>query len=445
MANDLHLLSAVEGARAIKSGEIKSVDLVQACLDHIGDDVINAWAFLDADIALAQAREMDRLGKSGVALGALHGVPVGLKDIIDTQRMPTELGSKIYAGRQPEADAMVVKRLRQAGAVIIGKTKTTELAFMHPTDTLNPHNTAYSPGGSSSGSAAGVAACHVPLAIGSQTGGSVIRPASYSGVYGFKPSRGMISRNGALQTSVTLDHLGSFARSLDDIALLSTAISSYDPADVSSFTHPRPDFEAALRAELSTAPKIAYFDFPFHDLLDEDARQRLNTILMALDANITTLPVPAELHGLSAAHITIYKSEFYKHLRHIFETNWNDLSPTVQRFAEQGRKVSRSQYEDAQLARQNAQDYCETFFNEYDAIISPSSTGEAPLLSLGTTGDPEFCRIWSLTGLPAITLPLLTGDHSLPIGVQLIGGHEKDGHLLQVASWVGQQVRNNAD
>jgi len=205
MTRDLNLLSASEAVDGICAGRFSSEELTEACLARIEetDKTIRAWSYLDPDEALASARRMDLIRKNGRATGPLNGVPVGLKDVIDTADMPTERGSAIFAGRQPKADACIVERLREAGAVILGKTKTTELAFMHPTDTTNPHDPSRTPGGSSSGSAAAVAAHQVPLAIGTQTNGSMIRPASFCGVYGFKPTRGMISRRGILQTSAS--------------------------------------------------------------------------------------------------------------------------------------------------------------------------------------------------------------------------------------------------
>ena len=230
---DLHLLSASEAARLIRDGIISSEQLVEACLTRIRevDPQVQAWAFLDADYALTQAHALDELRLSGRAIGPLHGVPIGLKDIFDTTDMPTECGSVLYAGRTPSRDATVTAMLRAAGAVIMGKTVTTEFAYFSPGKTRNPHNPEHTPGGSSSGSAAAVAASMVPLALGSQTNGSTIRPAAYCGVIGFKPTHGLISRHGTLTISRTLDHVGLFANSVEDIALLVGQIAGYDEND----------------------------------------------------------------------------------------------------------------------------------------------------------------------------------------------------------------------
>ncbi|MEO0752921.1 MAG: amidase, partial [Pseudomonadota bacterium] len=217
MRADLTTLSAVEAAEGIRAGRLTSEALVAACLKRIDetDGTIKAWAWIDPDHAMAQAREADRIRRAGRGLGALHGVPVGLKDIIDTSVGPTQCGSVIHAGRQADRDARLVERLIEAGAVIMGKTTTTELAYLAPSQTTNPHNADHTPGGSSSGSAAAVAAGHVPLAVGSQTGGSVIRPASFCGTFGFKPTRGVISRAGVMSTVPSRDQMGVFARTLE--------------------------------------------------------------------------------------------------------------------------------------------------------------------------------------------------------------------------------------
>ena len=445
MKGDLHKLSAVEAAGAIRAGQISSEALVSACLEQIAatDSTIKAWAHLDPQIALAQAAEMDRIRKSGHATGPLHGVPVGLKDIIDTRFLPTERGSPIFAGRRPSEDAELVNRLREAGAVIMGKTKTTEMAFVHPTDTTNPHDAARTPGGSSSGSAAAVAAHHVPLAIGTQTNGSVIRPASFCGIYGFKPTRGTISRSGVLQTSVSLDQIGTFGRSLQDVALLSDAIGSFDPRDPGSFARPRGATLAGARAEAPVLPDLAWFDMPYHDRLDGDAREGLDAVIEALDARITRVPVSDKLSDLVAVQLTIHEYEFCQHLRETLDAHHDQLSETLKPVVSRGRKISQAQYEDAIAVKNSADEFFQKNSEDFDAVIAPSATGEAPPIG-PTTGDPVFCTIWTLAGLPAVTLPLLVGENDLPIGVQLIGSIEKDDRLLRTAAWVQTTLAEQA-
>ena len=441
-----HNLTAVEAVAAITSGRLSSEALVTSCLDRIAatDDTLKAWVHLDAEQALSQAREADRIRKAGRATGALHGVPVGLKDIIDTADMPTERGSPIFAGRQPSADAAIVERLREAGAVIMGKTKTTEMAYAHPTDTTNPHDPARTPGGSSSGSAAAVAACQIPLAIGSQTAGSVIRPASFCGTYGFKPTRGVISRRGVLQTSQTLDHLGVFARTLGDAALLADAIGAYDPADPASFARPRPAMLAGAGAEAPVAPDLCWFDMPFHDLLDADARAGFEALVGELGGRVERLPVSDTLAGLIDVQVTIHEYEFCQHMAGVIETRFGELSETLQPIVRRGQAISDAQYQDALAVRDSAIAFFAKHFVDYDAVLAPAATGEAPLLGNGT-GDPVFCRTWTLMGLPSVTLPLLVGEHGLPIGVQLIGAAEQDDRLLRTAAWMQKTLADTVE
>ncbi len=441
--HDLSLFSAVQSAEGIRDGRISSEALVEDCLKRIEetDSTIRAWAYLDAGVALDQARELDRIRKAGRATGPLHGVPIGLKDIVDTKDMPTQRGTPIFSGRQPEADARLVECLREAGAVIMGKTKTTELAFMHPTDTTNPFDATRTPGGSSSGSAAAVAARHVPLAIGTQTGGSVIRPASYCGVYGFKPTRGMISRHGVFRTSVSLDHVGGFANALEDIALLTDVVAGYDQRDPASFARPRADMLAGAQAEVPVEPNIAWLDFPFNDRLDEDALEGLNAVIAGLGGRVERFSVSPQLADMITVHKTIYDFEIRQNMAEISNAHWPELSPEMQSAINRGGDISDAQYQDALAVMASAQGFFAEYFNEFDAILAPAATGEAVPLSAGHTGDSVFCLTWTLAGLPCLTLPLLVGQNDLPIGVQLIGAVEEDDRLLRTASWVQRTLR----
>jgi Asp-tRNA(Asn)/Glu-tRNA(Gln) amidotransferase A subunit family amidase len=431
-----HSLSATEAASYIASGQLKSVQLVQSCLDRIAetDGTIRAWAHLDPDAALAQAAECDRLRQSGLATGPLHGLPVGLKDIIDTRDMPTERGTPIFAGRQPDQDARVVEMLREAGAVIMGKTVTTELAFVHANETRNPHNENHSPGGSSSGSAAAVAAGHVPLAVGTQTNGSVIRPASFCGTFGFKPTRGTISRTGVLQTSVSLDQLGTFARTLEDAALLADAISCYDQRDPESFAHARPAMLNGARADAPIEPDLVWFNLPFNDRLSDAARDGLEGVMDILGERVSRMDPADQLGELVAVQARIHEYEIAQHQADVFDTHWDLISDTLKPVITRARQIGRAEYEDALAVKTSAEKFFADFFTEFDAIIAPSADGEAPRFG-GGTGDPIFCTLWTLAGLPCITLPLLVGETGLPIGVQLIGPAHKDDRLLRTARW----------
>ena len=437
-------LSAVAAADKIRAGSLTSAALVQACLDRIAetDPTLKAWAHLDPEHALAQAAELDAIRRAGMPLGPLHGVPVGLKDIVDTVDFPTERGTPIFAGRRPDADAAIVDRLREAGAVILGKTVTTELAFVHANETRNPHDPERSPGGSSSGSAAAVAAYHVPLAVGTQTNGSVIRPASFCGTVGFKPTRGVISRRGVLQTSVSLDQLGVFARTLEDAALLADVLGGYDPADTLSYARPRPRMLDGVRSEPPVAPDLVWLDMPYHDRLTDDARAGLGEVMAALGGRVERLPVSDKMAGLIEAQRIIHEYEICQHLAQTFTSHWDRISPTLQPIVTRGRAIGAAQYTDALGVMNSAAAWFASFFHDYDAVIAPSAAGEAPKFG-GGTGDPIFCTIWTLCGLPAVTLPLLTGANGLPVGVQLIGAAERDDRLLRTAGWLVNRLTSD--
>ncbi|MGY3437382.1 MULTISPECIES: amidase [unclassified Marinovum] len=446
MIKDSYTLTASEALAAIASGRLSSVELVKSCLARIAetDGAIKAWAFLDEGAALAQAVECDRIRIAGMATGPLHGIPVGLKDIIDTAKMPTQRGSAIFAGRQTDHVARLVELLRGAGAVIMGKTVTTELAFVHANETRNPHNPDHTPGGSSSGSAAAVSAMHVPLAIGTQTNGSVIRPASFCGVFGFKPTRGVISRDGLLQTSVSLDQVGCFGRSLADVALLTDAIGGYDQRDPVSFARPRPNMSAGAAAEAPVTPALAWFELPFNDRLSGDALDGIDAVLEILGPSVERMAAAGTLSDLVAVQATIHEYEIAQHQAEVFAAHWDQISDTLKPIITRARAITKTQYDDAIAVKTSAEAFFKAFFLDYDAIIAPSATGEAPKFGNGT-GDPIFCTLWTLAGLPCVSLPMLVGDTGLPIGVQLIGPAEKDDRLLRTARWLQTHLASCAD
>ncbi len=436
-------LSATEAARKIREGMLTSVDLVKACLKRIEetDGQLHAWAYLDADNALSQATELDRIRQKGRPLGPLHGVPVGLKDNIDTCDMPTQRGTPIFKDRAPDADAAIVERLREAGAVILGKTATTELAFVHPANTRNPHNVEHSPGGSSSGSAAAVAAFHVSLTIGTQTNGSVIRPASFCGTYGFKPTRGVISRRGVLQTSKSLDQVGVFARTLEDVALLTDVIGCYDPSDTESYARARPNTVQGCAAEAPVDPNFVYIDMPYHDRLSADTRAGFDALIEALGGQVERVNASPNLADLIEVQGLIHEYEIVHHLDQTFTKHWDQLSASLQPIVERGRKISDTQYEDALVVKRSSEIFFDEFFNDYDAVLAPSAIGEAPKFGNGT-GDPVFCTVWTLAGLPSLNIPLMVGNNDLPVGVQLIGAAEEDDRLCRTAKWMLQKLEN---
>ncbi|MEO0633802.1 MAG: amidase family protein [Pseudomonadota bacterium] len=374
-----HTLSAVEAAAHIAAGRLSSEQLVRSCLDRIAetDAAIKAWAHLDAEHALEQAATTDRRRQAGYATGPLHGLPVGIKDNIDTADMPTQRGTPIFAGRRTNEDARIVEMLREAGAVIMGKTVTTELAFVHANETRNPHDPARTPGGSSSGSAAAVAAGHVPLAIGTQTNGSVIRPASFCGTFRFKPTRGMIPRTGVLQTSRSLDQVGTFARTLEDAALLADAISGYDQRDNESYAHARPATLAGAHAEAQVEPELAWFYLPFYDRLSDTAHAGLEVVMDVLGPRVTRMDSanqPAELVALQAR---IHEYEITRHQADLFDTHWDQISDTLKPIVERGRKIGEAEYHDALALKAFAESFFADFFIEYHVILSPAAAGEA--------------------------------------------------------------------
>lgn len=446
MIRNSYTLTASEALAAIASGRLSSVELVKSCLARIAetDGAIKAWAFLDEGAALAQAAECDRIRIAGLATGSLHGIPVALKDIIDTAKMPTQRGSVIFEGRQTDHVARLVELLREAGAVVIGKTVTTEFAFVHANETRNPHNPDHTPGGSSSGSAAAVAAMHVPLAIGTQTNGSVIRPASFCGVFGFKPTRGVISRDGILQTSVSLDQVGCFGRSLADVALLTDAIGGYDQRDAVSFARPRPNMSAGAAADAPVTPALAWFDLPFNDRLSVDALDGIDAVIEILGPSVERMAAADTLSDLVAVQATIHEYEIAQHQAEVFETHWNQISDTLRPVITRARTITKTQYDDALAVKTSAEGFFKAFFMDYDAIIAPSAAGEAPKFGNGT-GDPIFCTLWTLAGLPCISLPMLVGETGLPIGVQLIGPAEKDDRLLRTARWLQTHIADAAE
>ncbi|MCX7296074.1 MAG: amidase [Hyphomicrobiales bacterium] len=428
---DMTELTAVEAADAIARNLASAEDYTAACLERIAavDGEVHAFAHIDPDHALAQARALDRLKGEGGRIGPLHGVPVAIKDIFDTADYATECGTPLMAGRRPQHDATVVRKLREAGAVIIGKTVSTEFAYFHPGPTRNPRDLQRTPGGSSSGSAAAVAAGMVPLAIGSQTNGSMIRPAAYCGVFGVKPSHGLVSRAGALTLSAKLDHVGAFARSLEDIGLVLDVIAGQDAADPDTRPYAAPAFSAAAVAESPLPPRFALVRTPMWDKADPEAREGLDDLARELGAQ--ELDLPADADGAWPALRAIMAADMAHNLG-----SFADKGAVSKQFADliaEGRAVTATQYLAAQRdARRYAEGIMEIFEQYADAIITLSAPGVAPR-GLEATGDPVFCSFWTLTGLPSLNLPLLADDEGLPIGVQLVGAPGRDEKLLRTA------------
>jgi len=439
---NLHWVSASEAARLIREGVVSSQQLVEAYLARVreADAEVQAWAFLDPDHALAQARAADEWRLEGRPTGPLHGVPVGIKDIIDTADMPTENGSVLYAGRTPSRDATVVAMLRGAGAVILGKTVTTEFAFLAPGKTRNPHNAEHTPGGSSSGSAAAVAAGMVPLALGSQTNGSTIRPAAFCGVLGFKPTHGLIPRHGTLALSRTLDHVGLFARTIEDLALLMEQLVGYDERDPDTRPRARIPFVEVAAEEPPLLPMFAFVKTPHWERVDEETKAAFAELIDHLGGRVEEVELFPSAAEAWQWHRTIMEAEMAANLEREWEQGRDRLSEPLRAQIERGREVRALDYQRAVARIQPIHEsFLELFEQRYDAILTPAAPGTAPK-GLASTGDPSFCTLWTLTGMPAVSLPLLEGTNGLPLGVQLVGPRNGDARLLRTGRWLAART-----
>ncbi len=435
----LNRLSATEAAAAIREGRISSEQLVAACLARIAErePVVQAWAHLDPEFALRQARAADAAKRMVQTLPPLFGVPVGVKDIIDTGELPTENGSAIFKGRRPSGDASVVLQLKKAGAIILGKTVTTELAFFGPGKTRNPHNPEHTPGGSSSGSAAAVADFHVPLALGTQTAGSIIRPASYCGVLGFKPTFGAVSRYGVITQSPPLDTIGGYARSVEDIALLIDAMSGYDARDADMTPEPKSLLLESVPGEPSGAPKLAFVKSPAWPQGEDVMKAAFAALIQRLGSlvveEVDLPPAFADTSGLQRA---VQFRDIAKNYGPLLDAHPGEISAKLTEVIAEGRTVSDAEHASARARREPLYESLQSLLTRYDAILTPAATGPAPK-GLASTGSPVFNFLWTYLGMPAISVPLLEAG-GLPLGVQLVGARGKDGKLLATA---GQLMR----
>jgi Asp-tRNA(Asn)/Glu-tRNA(Gln) amidotransferase A subunit family amidase len=440
--DDPSLLSAAEGARRIRDGLLTSEELVGACLERVRalEPKVQAWTFLDEEHALAQARAADEKKRSGEPIGALHGVPVGLKDIIDTADMPTENGTVLHKGRTPRHDATVVRMLRAAGAVMLGKTVTTECAYFSPGKTRNPHNLEHTPGGSSSGSAAAVSAAMVPLALGSQTNGSTIRPASFCGVYGFKPTHGLIPRGGILQLSRTLDHVGLFARTIEDIALLAQELAGYDELDPDTRPRARQPFREIALEQPPIEPTLAFIKTPHWERMDAEAKEAIGELVAELGDRVEEVDLFPSAAQAWDWHRTIMDAEMAANLEREWTKGRDKLSPPLRALIERGREVRAVDYQRVLRGIAPVTASLDELFTErYDAILTPAALGAAPK-GLAATGDPALCTLWTLLGMPALSLPLMQGAGGLPLGVQLVGRRNFDARLLRTARWLAGRL-----
>ncbi|WP_241503882.1 amidase [Ferruginivarius sediminum] len=445
VANETPALTATEMVRRIREGEITAAEVVEACLARIDADEerVQAWEVIARDHARKQAEIADRARKRGAPLGSLHGVPVGIKDIFDTFDMPTQNGTPLHKDRQPRKDAAAVERLREAGAIILGKTVTTELAVYHPGKTRNPHNPAHTPGGSSSGSAAAVAAGMVPLALGTQTNGSVIRPASFCGVFGYKPSFGSISRRGCLMQSPSLDHPGVFAGTLEDAALMAESLMAYDAEDGAMRMRARPALRQAAVDTPPVPPMLAFCKTPVWDQADADTQAAFAELVEVLGDDVNELELPQSFNSVHEMHRVVMESDLARNFAREYERGRDQLSAKLVEMIERGQQERAVDYARAIDGARILNNVADGIFSDFDAIVTPATPGEAPH-GLDATGNPTFCTIWTYTGMPAVSIPLFTGSNGLPIGVQLVAAHGDDARLMRTANWLIGKVNGAA-
>lgn len=425
---NLAQLSASQAAKALAHREIKAEDLLLDCLNQIGvrEPKVHAWVSFAKEHALRRARELDRSPIQGL----LHGLPIGVKDLFDTHDLPTNYGSPIYGNNHPACDAVSVSLMRETGAIVLGKTVTTEFASFKPGVTCNPRNLKHTPGGSSSGSAAAVADCMVPLATGTQTAASIIRPASYCGVVGYKPSYGKISTGGVKSLSVSLDTLGIFGRTVSDVALGVAAMSAdHDLAKIDHLDRKvrigicrTADFAIA---EKETAAAISLAGFAAKSLAK---------------GGVSEITLPKACTSLTEIQTKIMLFEMAKSFTFEKLNHLDQISPTLKIILERGDKISYQQYSMALVQSQQARaELYQAFEDQFDILIAPSATGEAPN-TLEQTGDPVFSRGWTLMGLPCINLTVTSGPTGLPVGVTLVAGPGRDRLLLSVARAIAQEL-----
>ena len=428
MTKPLHAFSAAEAARLIESRELTAEALAAACFERIAerDDAVRAWAFIHEKQALAAARELDRAPRRS----RLHGVPFGIKDIIDTEDLPTEYNSPIYRGHRPRADAACVALLRRAGCLILGKTVTTEFANNHPSMTRNPHDPAHTPGGSSSGSAAAVADRMVPLALGTQTGGSVIRPAAYCGAFAVKPSFGSINRQGTKFVAESLDTIGIFSRSAEDLALALEVLSGRAVPEFASFA-------GKPRIGLCRTPR-----WQDADALSQANLEQAAGALSKAGATVSDFELPPGSEALFDRHGIIMGYESARALAWEYENHPGEISTTLKPRLDEGWQVTRADYDAVRETARQCRRALAGRMRDVDFLLTPSAPSEAPR-SHASTGDPVFNRAWTLLGVPCVTVPHGKGAHGLPLGIQVVGAFDGDSALLGWTHWAAETLRSS--
>ena len=435
-------LSLEQLASKIKDAQLSSVDVCKAFIERIEkfDKEIKAWAHFDKKVLLEKAEEADEHRRSGKPLGSLHGVPVAVKDIIGTIDMPTECGTVIRKGKSYSQNAEIIDMLHSAGALVMGKTATSELAFLGPSDTTNPHDNSRTPGGSSSGSAAAVASFMAPVSIGSQTGGSIIRPASYCGVVGYKPSYGLISRNGVLRTSYNLDHMGVFGRSVEDVAMLAKVLIKKDKYDPATIHYSADNFVEETKKGPLFEPKFIFYKTEHWKLIDKKSQGAFEYFIKSFPKNIEVFDTPSYFKDIHKYHQIIHETDLANNFSVYYKKYKKKLSKYMQDAIANGNKHSAKEYAEAIDFMKRSYESYQEVFEDYHGVLSPSSPGVAPK-GLKSTGTAEFNKVWSYMGTPCISLPLLEGENNLPLGVQMIGDKYDDHRFLGVANWLEKECK----
>ena len=440
---DIFSLSLEELAKKIKDAQLTSVEVCEKYIERIDkfEKDVKAWAHFDKKVLLEKANEADDHRRSGKPVGPLHGVPIAVKDIIGTVDMPTECGTVIRKGKSYSQNAEIIDLLHASGAIVMGKTATSELAYLGPPATTNPHDKDRTPGGSSSGSAATVASFMAPASIGSQTGGSVIRPASYCGVVGYKPSYGLISRNGVLRTSYSLDQIGMFGRKVEDVAMLAKVLIKKDKYDPATIHYSTENILAETKKGPIFEPKFIFYKTDHWKIIDKKSRESFEYFIKSFKKNIEIFDTPSYFKDIHKYHQIIHETDLANNFSIYYQKFKKKLSKYMQDAISNGNKYTAKEYAEAIDFMKRSYESYEEVFEDYHGVLSPSSPGVAPK-GLKSTGTAEFNKVWSYLGTPCISLPLLEGENNLPLGVQLIGNKYDDHRFLGVANWLEKECQD---
>ena len=438
---DIFSLSLEELAKKIKDAQLTSVEVCEKYIERIDkfEKDVKAWAHFDKKVLLEKATEADDHRRSGKPVGSLHGVPIAVKDIVGTVDMPTECGTVIRKGKSYSQNAEIIDLLHASGAIVMGKTATSELAYLGPPATTNPHDKDRTPGGSSSGSAASVASFMAPASIGSQTGGSVIRPASYCGVVGYKPSYGLISRNGVLRTSYSLDQIGMFGRKVEDVAMLAKVLIKKDKYDPATIHYSTENILTETKKGPIFEPKFIFYKTDHWKIIDKKSREAFEYFIKSFK-NIEVFDEPSYFKDIHKYHQIIHETDLANNFGVYYKKYKSKLSKYMQTAIAKGNKYSAKEYAEAIDFRKQSYESYQEVFEDYHGVLTPSSPGVAPK-GLKSTGTAEFNKVWSYLGTPCISLPLLEGENNLPLGVQLVGNRYDDHRFLGVARWLEKECQ----